>query len=137
MWRAVFAFTFVDNVLSLEEQQLLQSYLSQVPFTVDQLATLRQDLLHPQDVETLYKQISDSEDKKRFCVLCRAIVWCEGDMNAQERKILQKVSCLKSDPDEILVSTRNHPHINDYYQSYAKTGMVGLMKARPLVQLQV
>ena len=33
IWRVVFAFAFVDNNLSLEERQLLKSYLSQVPFS--------------------------------------------------------------------------------------------------------
>ncbi len=141
MWRAVFAFTFVDSTLSLEEQELLQSYLSKVPFTTDQLATLRQDLIHPQKVEDLYGRVTDAKDKERFCVLCRAIVWCEGDMIHQEKMILQKLGCLKADLqsqfEQELEATRDHPSLHEYYKHYARSGMVGLLKSRPTVELRV
>jgi len=127
MWRTLFAFTYVDNNLSLEEQDILHAFLSKVSFTKTQRDTLKDDLLHPKDVVSLYRKITRKEDKERLCVLARAIVWCEGDMDAQERKILKKLSCLSEpEEEEILHSTRNHPHIHDYYQHYAKAGMMGL-----------
>jgi hypothetical protein len=136
MWRAVFAFTFVDSSLSLEEQELLAAYMKKVPFTPEQIDILKEDMENPdeRDVVQLYKRITRKQDKERFCVLCRAIVWSEGDMDAQERKILKKVSCLKDDVDEILSSTRDDARLNDYYQYYAKSGMLGLMKAPPALQ---
>ncbi len=139
MWRAVFAFTFVDNSLSLEEQELLQSYLRKVPFSRDQLDTLKNDMRNPnKDVVGFYRKITRPEDKERFCVLARAIVWCEGDMAAQEKAILKKVSCLSEpEEEEILRSTRNHPHINTYYQEYAKAGMVGLFKTPHSLEIHV
>ncbi|PZO84852.1 MAG: hypothetical protein DI626_07900 [Micavibrio aeruginosavorus] len=137
MWRAVFAFTYVDNVLSLEEQELLQSYLKKVPFSRDQLATLKNDLRDPKDVVGLYRKITQAEHKERFCVLARAIVWCEGDMQEQERAILKKVSCFdEEDEEEILNSTRDHPHLHDYYQQYAKAGMMGLFNVPHRVELR-
>ena len=137
MWRAVFAFTYVDNVLSLEEQELLQTYLARVPFSKDQLNTLKQDLREPKDVVGLYKKITRAEDKERFCILARAIVWCEGDMLEQERAILKKVSCFdEEEEEELLHSTRRHPHLHDYYQQYAKAGMMGLFKQPPALQMQ-
>lgn len=137
MWRAVFAFSLVDNMLSMEEQQLLHSYLNAVPFSQSQLDTIKNDFSKPQDVEALYKKITDPKHKERFCVLARALVWCEGDMVRQEEEILKKVSCLanKAD-DDVLQRTRNHPHLNSYYQNYARAGLVGLMKAPPMVQLR-
>lgn len=139
MWRAVFAFTFVDNSLSLEEQELLQSYLQKVPFSKDQLETLKNDMRNPgKDVVGFYRKITSPEDKKRFCVLARAIVWCEGDMAAQERAILKKVSCLSEpEEEEIFHSTRNHPRISTYYQDYAKSGMVGLFKTPHSLEIHV
>lgn len=132
MWRAVFAFAYVDNVLSLEEQDLLQTFLKKVPFSRDQLDTLKKDLAEPKDVVKLYKKISRDQDKERFCVLARAIVWCEGDMHEQERAILKKVSCFEEEEEEeLLHSTRDHPHLHDYYQQYAKAGMMGLFKGPP------
>lgn len=139
MWRAVFAFTFVDNALSLEEQELLQSYLRKVPFSRDQLETLKKDMRNPgKDVVSLYRKITNPADKKRFCVLARAIVWCEGDMAEQEKKILKKVSCLSEpEEEEIFHSTRDHPHINTYYQEYAKAGMIGLFKTPHSLEIRV
>jgi hypothetical protein len=129
MWRAVFAFTYVDNVLSLEEQELLHTFLKKVSFSREQLDILKKDLAEPKDVVTFYKQITRAEDKERFCILARAIVWCEGDMHEQERAILKKVSCFdEDDEEELLHSTRDHPHLHDYYQQYAKAGMMGLFK---------
>ena len=132
MWRAVFAFTYVDNVLSLEEQELLQAYLKKVPFSHAQLQTLKEDLRNPKDVLALYRKITRKEDKERFCVLARAIVWCEGDITAQEKAILKKVSCFDEEEEiEILESTRDHPHLKTYYQQYAKAGMMGILNTMP------
>jgi hypothetical protein len=138
MWRAVFAFTYVDNVLSLEEQELLHVYLKKVPFSKDQLAILKEDLLHPKDVVSMYKKITRKEDKERFCVLARAIVWCEGDMSGQEKAILKKVSCFEDDEEEmeILESTRDHPYLKTYYQQYAKAGMMGILDMPHKVELR-
>ena len=138
MWRAVFAFAYVDNVLSLEEQELLQSYLAQVPFSNAQRIILKEDLREPKDVVGLYRKITQPEDKKRFCVLARAIVWCEGDVTAQEKAILKKVSCFgEAEEEEILKSTAQHPHIESYYNQYAKAGMMGLFKQPNIVELRV
>lgn len=137
MWRAVFAFTYVDNILSLEEQELLQAYLKKVPFSTEQLATLKNDLQNPKDVVGLYRKITRSEDKERFCVLARAIVWCEGDITAQEKAILKKVSCFDEDEEmEILESTRDHPYLKTYYQQYARAGMMGLIDIPHSVELR-
>jgi len=139
MWRAVLAFTFVDNSLSLEEQELLQSYLAKVPFSADQIEALKDDMRHPSnDVVGFYRKITNPEDKKRFCVVARAIVWCEGNMDEQEKKILQRVSCLSEpEEEEVLKSTRDHPKINTYYQDYARAGMVGLFKTPHSLEIHV
>jgi hypothetical protein len=138
MWRAVFAFTYADNMLSLEEQELLNAYLARVPFSKDQRDILKEDLRDPKDVVGLYKKITRKQDKERFCVLARAIVWCEGNMQEQEKAILKKVSCFgEKEEEEILHSTRNHPHINDYYQQYARAGMTGLFKVPHSVEMRI
>lgn len=137
MWRAVFAFSLVDNILSLEEQTLLQSYLNSVPFSQDQLAILKGDFKTPQPVEALYKKITEKKDQQRFCVLARALVWCEGDMDKQEQTILKHVGCLAShiDKSDILRGSRNHADLDHYHQNYAKAGVAGLFKHPPAVRL--
>jgi hypothetical protein len=136
MWRAVFAFAFVDHSLSLEEQELLQSYLNHVPFSKAQRDILHADFLEPPDVVNMYQKITEIRHRERFCALARALVWCEGDMDRQEEIILKRVSCLSSGEDaEILHRSRDHAHT--YYQYYAKSGMTGLLKARPSFETRV
>ncbi|PZP57379.1 MAG: hypothetical protein DI586_00370 [Micavibrio aeruginosavorus] len=127
MWRAVFAFSLLDNFLSLEEQKLLRSYKAKTPFSKEQLDILSHDFERRQDIGNFYNRITDAEDRKQFCVLARALTWSDGSMGAQEKEILKRASCLDTEEGrEILQSTRDHPHLKHYYQSYSKAGVVGL-----------
>ena len=136
MWRAVFAFSLVDHMLSLEEQKLLQSSAKTVPFSQTQIDILKNDFKKPQNVEDLYRKITNPKDKQRFCVLARALAWCEGNMDRQEETILKKLSCLaKGADDDVLSRTRGHPHVDAYYRQYTKAGMVGLFKTPPAVKM--
>lgn len=120
MWRAVLAFAFVDNNLSIEEQQTLNRYVFTVPFSDSQLKILRSDFSKPQNVEELYKEITESTDRKRFCEMARVLAWCEGDMTKQEEKILKRLSCLKDDKEETLKNTRDTDFIKHYHSQYEK-----------------
>lgn len=138
MWRAVLAFSLVDNVLSLEEQHMLRTYFSNVPFSMTQKKALESDLAHPPNVETMYKQITEKAHKERFCALARALSWCEGDMDRQEKIILQRLGCVKGTPDEdILRQSRFSPYLDDFHEHYARAGMIGLMKASPRFETRV
>lgn len=138
MWRAVFAFATVDGILSLEEQQLLQSYRHKVAFSMQQLETLRKDMTTPQDIMALYQKIDHPDHKKRFCILARALSWCEGDMDRQEEMILKHVGCFKEGPDaEILRGTRGHPHVHDFYQEYARAGAIAVHKGAREIRINV
>ena len=138
MWRAVFAFALADNVLSLEEQELLRSYLSQAGFSQKQVDLLKEDMHDPQNVVDIYRQITDDKDKRRFCVLARALAWCEGDMDRQEKEILRKASCFgEVEQADILYSTRGDAHVKTYYQEYAKSGIAGMMKLPHSIQMRI
>lgn len=138
MWRAIFAFAYVDNILSVEEQELLNSYLAKVPFSNAQRIILKDDLRNPKDVSDLYGHITRSEDKTRFCVLARALAWCEGDVTEQEKAILKKMTCMGVvEEQEILRQTGGHPHVEAYYNQYAKSGMMGLFHQPHLLEIRV
>ena len=139
MWRAVFAFALVDNNLSLEEQDVLRSYIVSTDFSPTQRETLKNDFLRPQNVETMYQKITEKEHKQRFCILARALVWSDGDMNKQEAEILRRVACMRGYPEEEhLRSSRGHPDVQDFYRHYAKAGAIGLMRrAAPGFQTHV
>lgn len=132
MWRAVFAFSLADNVLSLEEQQLLSSYLRNTPFSPAQLDVIKRDLTKPQNVEKLYKQITEHKHRERFCMLARALAWCEGDVDAQEERILKHVACLSSDEHVgFLKNTRNDPLV----ARYARTGKMGILMGPQIMRM--
>jgi len=133
MWRAVFAFSLLDNILSPQDQRILQPYSNTILFSEAQNDILKHDFKEPQNVEALYHKITDSKDKERFCVLARALAWCEGDMSKQEEAILKHLSCLaKGADDDLLTRTRRHPHLAGYFLRYSQDGMVGLYKLPPL-----
>lgn len=137
MWRAVFAFALVDNVLSIEEQDLLHSYLATVPFSPVELKTLRDDFNKKQDVEAMYKRITEQADKSRFCVFARALVWSDGDMDQQEASILKRVACMGDcENKEVLSATRAHEHLHHYYQEYSKAGLMAFFKPPPEVSVE-
>jgi hypothetical protein len=129
MWRAVFAFALVDGVLSVEEQRLLQSYMMHVPFSHDQLETLRQDFRKPPRLLEMYRRITAQEHRERFCTLARALVWCEGSMNREEHDVLTQLDCITRDDtaddrdaagkDRVL---SHPPASSSVHQYYAKTG---------------
>ena len=136
MWRAVFAFAFVDHSLSIEEQELLNSYLKKVPFSQRQLSVLHGDFKNPPDVVKMYNKITEPKHREHFCTLARALVWCEGDMDRQEEVILKRVSCLSSD-EGMETLTRTRDYAKDYYKYYAKAGMVGLLQTQGRFQMHV
>lgn len=138
MWRAVFAFALADNFLSLEEQELLKAYQSQVNFSQKQIDILRDDFRKPQDVVMMYNKITDPEHKTRFCALARALVWCEGDMDRQEEEILRKMSCFElAEYKEALHQSRSHPDLQSYYREYSKAGMTGLFTNAHTFEMRV
>lgn len=137
MWRALFAFAFSDNIVTDEEKKLLIEYRGDARFSSEQLETLQNDFLYPQDVNTLYRNISDPEFKHKFCALARALAWCDGDITQQEERILKRVTCLKDASEkDTLTKSRFHPELHQYYEQYTRNGMVGFMQPPPLVALQ-
>ena len=136
MWRAVFAFSLVDNMLSLKEQKLLQTASGSVLFSREQADILKNDFKKQQSIEDLYRKITDPKDKQLFCVLARALAWCEGNVDKQEEVILKKLGCLANGADDSVLSrTRGHPHVGAYYRQYTKAGTIGLFKRPPAVKM--
>jgi hypothetical protein len=138
MWRAVFAFAFVDKVFSIEEQEFLSTRIRSVNFSDKQRNILKEDLTSPPNIEAMYGRITQREDRERFCALARALVWSEGDMEEQERVILGRVGCMKSEEGmETLRSSRTHPSLQEYHEYYEKAGMAGLFDKNPRFEIRV
>lgn len=117
MWRALFAFALADGNLSLEERGILSHHMEDEGFSEEQLAALRSDMNDIQDVEKLFLAIESEDNQKRFCALARTLVWCDGDISLQEKKILQNVNCFeKTKYKKFLKDSAGHT----LYKNFAK-----------------
>ncbi len=138
MWRAVFAFSLVDKVLTVEEQSLLSGYLSSIPFSTEQRNILLDDFKTPQDVEKLYNKITEPADRARFCELARTLVWSKGDMDLQEKIILRRVSCLGTkEGKKILMESRSSEWVIGWTDRYEQAGLLGMMQHPNLYQVTI
>ena len=88
MWRAVFAMVHADGVVLDDEIEFAEHYLDVVPFSNEQKDRLRADLKDAQDLGDMLSRVSDPEDYGQFFQFARMLVWCDGDLDHQEDKIL-------------------------------------------------
>ncbi len=88
MWRAVFALAHADGHVSDEERRFMEIYLSRLPVTPAQEGILKQDIERAQDVAALFDKISSEKDSDDFFNFARLLVWCDGDFDAQEKRIM-------------------------------------------------
>lgn len=95
MWRAVVALAHADGRVTPEERELVESYLGALPATEKQKETLREDLLYAQEVGDMFEKISEPEDRGEFFQFARIMNWADGDLDAQEDKIFEKVQSLQ------------------------------------------
>ncbi|MCB9991132.1 MAG: TerB family tellurite resistance protein [Rhodospirillales bacterium] len=91
MWRAVFAMAHADHVVTAEERAFMENYLNRVAFSEEQRAVLRQDMIEAQDIYELFAEISDAEDRGAFFQFARELCWCDGDFDAQEEMIKERL----------------------------------------------
>lgn len=92
MWRAVFAMAHADHVISGAEWAFMENYLRHVPFSPEQRAVLRQDMEEAQIPGEMFSRITEPEDQGAFFQFARELVWCDGDLAAQEAAIKERLS---------------------------------------------
>lgn len=92
MWRAVFAMAHVDGKVSAEEVSFAESYLEQAAFSDEQRAALRADLNVPQKVGDMLAMVSDPSDQADFFQFSQMLAWADGDYNAQEKALLDRMN---------------------------------------------
>lgn len=97
MWRAVFAMAHADHVVTEEERGFVQNYLIHVPFSDEQRVVLLSDMNDPQDVSEMFSMVSDPEDQGQFFQFARELVWCDGDLEAQEKAIKERLESRQID----------------------------------------
>lgn len=91
MWRALFAISHADAVVSAEERSFMNRVLQEQPFNEAQRAILEQDIEQKQDVTALFARITDQHDRSQFFHYARTLVWADGDFGHQEQQILTRL----------------------------------------------
>lgn len=91
MWRAVFALAHADHIVTAEERKYLNAVLAREPFSAEQKKILEQDIEHAQDIAEMYVRIDDQNDRSQFFYHARLLVWCDGDFDEQEQKIIMRL----------------------------------------------
>lgn len=88
MWRAVFALAHADGHVSDEERRFMEIYLSRLTLTPEQKQTLQEDIARAQDVGVMFGKITSEKDSDDFFNFARLLVWCDGDFDEQEKRIM-------------------------------------------------
>ncbi len=89
MWRAVVAMIHADGVVTPHELTFIHEYLRDVELSEEQRKIIGRDIHEPQLIHQMFGQILDLQDRKDFFALARALSWCDGDFDEQERSILK------------------------------------------------
>lgn len=129
MWRALFALTHADAVVTAEERGFMNRILAEESFNEAQKAILEQDMQQKQDVNDLFAKITDQQDRSQFFHYARTLVWCDGDFGEQEQQMLLKLqkSHFQSVDFDALADTQNLQLAEDEVASFQSSPMM----ARP------
>ncbi|MAE50583.1 MAG: hypothetical protein CMH27_02105 [Micavibrio sp.] len=88
MWRALFAMSHADNIVTDEEIRFMTEALEDLPFSPEQKNILKEDIFNPQDIVEMYGKISDPTDQAAFFNFARELVWIDGDYGEEEQEIM-------------------------------------------------
>lgn len=91
MWRTLFAVAHADDVVTDEEVRFMAEALEDVPFSEVQRGVLNDDAKHPQDIEDMFKGISDVRDQAAFFKFAHTLVHIDGDYGAEEQNVMLKL----------------------------------------------
>lgn len=92
MWRALFAISHADDVVSTEERSFMNRALETEPFSEAQREILKYDIDQRQDIRVLFDKITDQQDRSDFFRHARPLVWADGDFGSDEQKIILELS---------------------------------------------
>jgi len=104
MWRAVFALSHADHVVTDEEQRFMFRALASEDFSQEQKDILEQDMRVAQDPARHFTRITDQRDRTQFFYFARMLLWSDGDFAKQEQEIvtaLEKVNLETADIDAV------------------------------------
>lgn len=101
MWRAIVAMVHADGVVTPHELAFVNDFISEIELSSSQLEILRDDLEVVQDIYEMFVQITDKQDQIDFFSLARALSWCDGDFDQQEKEILERLQKINDNRDAL------------------------------------
>ena len=106
MWRAVVSMAHADGVVTPQELSFINDYLKDIALSEGQRQIIGQDIGEVQDVYQLFSNIKNRQDKADFFALARALSWCDGDFDAQEKYIIEHLERIVVENKEIVQESR-------------------------------
>lgn len=91
LWRACFSFCFVDGFLAPKEHEWIESKISTLAFSGDQLKVLIQDLKSPPAIEKLLPLITKPADRGFLVNHVRVLAKLDSDLSVEEKQKIQMV----------------------------------------------
>ncbi len=91
MWRTLFAVAHADHVVTDEEVRFMATALADVSFSEEQRAQLHEDAKNAQDIEAMYKMITEPKDQAAFFKFAHELVHIDGDYGEEEQEIMLRL----------------------------------------------
>jgi len=91
MFRCIIAIAHADNVVTPEEREYIEGFFEVVPFSAEQLATLKDDLKRKHDPGQFLKEINNPEYRSQVVYFARLMAYKDGHMDPREEHIIEKL----------------------------------------------
>ncbi|MBX2833618.1 MAG: TerB family tellurite resistance protein [Micavibrio sp.] len=94
MWRTLFAIAHADHVVTDEEVRFMSEALEDVDFSPEQYAVLKDDIVNEQDIEEMFKGITDVKDQAALFKYARQLCHIDGDFGEEEQEVIMRLQKL-------------------------------------------
>lgn len=123
MWRAIFSMAHADQKVAEEEREFMLKALKEQPFSQDQRRILEQDIAQPQDIAEMFAGIENQDDRSRFFYFARMLMWCDGDFNRQEQRILTELERAQLKSANFSTIDTSAIHLDDEWKEWLDDDM--------------
>lgn len=124
MWRAVVAVMHADAIVKPHEINFVLQNIEGLPLSEGQRAALMADIQNPASVEEMFFRIINDEDKEDFFHLARALAWADGDFDATEEEVLNRLTYLHVDGENLSIAHKTRDDFTLYMKN--QTGALSL-----------
>jgi len=113
MWRAVVCIIHADGVVTPHEMAFIQSAIKDVGLSDTQMKIIGEDLQTPQDAYEMFSQVTSPKDKNDYFALARAVSWCDGDLDKQERLIIKNLEKMHMNEEEMAMLNQSRQQVHE------------------------